>query len=171
MRYFLFLMLIAAVPSYAQNKVRIDERAFVTFPGKSEQMPTEAGMVNYGMLDPDNKVTGMATVIDATQYGVDSAMIAANYNNSFFVDMVLQGLMGQYPGVAMVSKKKIARGRFMGYELEFRNDHPDERVPYEHLYARVLFAGARIYALTVLAEKDVDAAGNRDRFFNTLELL
>jgi len=173
MKQFLFVLLAASLASsaVAQNRVRLDERATVLFPGKVEQMDSEAGLIRYSTLDRENKVTGMATVIDARQYGVDSAMIIANYHNPMFVDLILQGLLGQYPGVELISKRKIARGRFMGYELEFRNDRPDEKVPYRDLYAQVFFAGADIYALTVLAEdKATDTPLLKEKFFSSLDI-
>jgi Ni,Fe-hydrogenase maturation factor len=169
--YLLLLVLSAAtLQGNAQNKVKLDSRASVTFPGKTEQMQGATGPILYSTLDKDNKVTGMATVIDATQFGVDSAMIAANYNNSAFVDLILQGLLGQYPGVEVVSRKKIAKSKQMGYELTLQKDKPDETVPYKNLYAQVFFAGSNIYALTVLVEDGAETTEDKERFFNSLKI-
>ncbi len=172
MKPFLFslLLLAAGLQSYAQNKVKLDTRASVIFPGKTEEMQGATGPILYSTLDKNNKVTGMATVIDATQFGVDSAMIAANYNNSGFIDLILQGLLGQYPGVEVVSRKKIAKRKQMGYELVLLKDKPDETVPYKNLYAQVFFAGSNVYALTVLAEDGTDASEDKERFFNSLTI-
>ena len=83
----------------------------------------------------------MATAIDASQYGVDSGMIAANYNNTLFVDIILQSITGQYSGMQLVSKKKIAIGKLMGYDIVLHNDIPTEEVPYKNIYAQVFFRG------------------------------
>lgn len=168
-RILLLLMLLGGyAAAFAQNEVRLDTRAKVTFPGKTEQMQGATAPIIYSTLDRDNKITGMATVIDAAQFGVDSAAIAANYNNSMFIELILQNLVGQYPGVELVSKKKISRGKQMGYEITLQKDKPDEAVPYKNLYAQVFFAGSHIYALTVLAMENVDATADKERFFNSL---
>lgn len=159
-----------SLQAMAQNKVKLDTRASVEFPGKTQEMNGATGPILYSTLDKDNKVTGMATVIDATQFGVDSATIAANYNNSAFIELILQGLLGQYPGVEIVSRKKIAKHKQMGYELVLLKDKPDETVPYKNLYAQVFFAGSNIYALTVLAEENADASEDKERFFNSLKI-
>lgn len=166
----LFLLCVcSAFLSFAQNKVRLDQHSTVTFPGKTEQMKSDLGLLTYSTLDRDNKVTGMATVIDASQYGLDSAAIAANYNNTLFIDLILQNVTGQYPGTRLVSKKKIARGKLMGYEVTLLNERPSEMVPYRNIYAQVYFAGTRIYALTVLAVDNSDISADRDQFFNSLQ--
>lgn len=167
---FLLLLLCCSWHGLAQNKVRLDSRATVVFPGKTEQMQGATGPITFSTLDKDNKITGMATVIDAQEFGVDSTTIAANYNNSMFVDLIIQGLLGQYPGVEVVSKKKISRGAQMGYELILQKDKPDEAVPYKNLYAQVFFAGSNIYALTVLAVEGVDASSEKEQFFNSLKI-
>lgn len=165
----LFLLLLnTTFGLYGQNEVKLDSRAKVTFPGKTQQMSGATAPIIYSTLDRDNKITGMATVIDAMQFGIDSTAIAANYNNTMFIDLILQNLVGQYPGVALVSKKKITMGKQMGYEVVLQKDKPDEEVPYKNLFARIFFAGSHIYALTVLAAEHVDAAQDRDRFFNSL---
>ncbi len=156
--------------SYAQNTIKLDNRATVVFPGKTGEMQGATGPITYSTLDKDSKITGMATVIDASQFGVDSAMIAANYNNATFVDLILQGLLGQYPGVEVVSRKKIAKGKQMGYELDLQKDKPDETVPYKNLYAQIFFAGANVYALTVLTMEGVDATADKEKFFNSLKI-
>lgn len=156
--------------AFAQSKVKLDQRASVVFPGKTQEMQGATGPITFSTLDKEQKVTGMATVIDATQFGVDSSTIAANYNNSGFVDLILQGLLGQYPGVEIVSRKKIAKGSQMGYELVLQKDKPDQSVPYKNLYAQVYFAGANIYALTVLAEEGADASKEKEQFFSSLKI-
>lgn len=162
------ILIVCQGTLFAQHEVTIDKRAKVTFPGKTAQMSGATSPIIYSTLDRDNKVTGMATVIDAEQFGVDSATIAANYNNTMFVDLILQSLTGQYPGVAVISRKKISEQGKMGYEVTLQKDKPDDTVPYKNIYTRFFFAGAHIYALTVLAVEGVDATGDRDRFFNSL---
>lgn len=168
--FLLLLFLCSGLLNHAQNTIKLDSRATVVFPGKTEEMKGATGPITFSTLDKDNKVTAMATVIDASQFGVDSAMIAANYNNSGFVDLILQSLLGQYPGVEVVSRKKIAKGGQMGYELALQKDKPDEAVPYKNLYAQVFFAGANVYALTVLAEEGVDATADKEKFFSSLKI-
>jgi len=168
---FLLLCLTGYLPAaFAQHEVKLDSRASVVFPGKTQEMQGATGPITFSTLDDKQKVTGMATVIDATQFGVDSATIAANYNNSGFIELILQGLLGQYPGVEVVSRKKIARGNQMGYELALKKDKPDQTLPYKNLYAQVLFAGANIYALTVLAEEGADASAEKEQFFSSLKI-
>ncbi len=58
----------------------------------------------------------------------------------------------------------------MGYDISLANETPDDKVPYSNIYARILFAGTKVYALTVLALKDTDAAGDRDKFYHSLKL-
>jgi hypothetical protein len=70
----------------------------------------------------------------------------------------------------LVSKKKIAVGKLMGYDVVLHNDAPTEEVPYKDIYAQVFFSGTKIYALTVLAEGNVDAASDRDKFFRSLKV-
>lgn len=163
-------LLVFSASGFAQYTARIDSRASVIFPSKPKEMQEQGQQILYSTLDPENKVTAMATAIDATQYGVDSGMIVANYNNVMFVDLILQNIIGQYSGMQLVSKNKIAIGRLMGYEVVLKNDAPTETVPYKNIYARVFFAGANIYALTVLAEDKVDAAAERDKFFISLKV-
>lgn len=164
------MLLVSGLIGYAQNKVKLDTRSSVVFPGKTQQMNGATGPITYSTLDKENKVMGMATVIDATQFGVDSAMIAANYNNAAFIDIILQGLLGQYPDVRVVSRKKITRGSQMGYEFVLQNDKPDETIPYKHLYAQVFFAGSNVYALTVLVEEGIEAEKDKEAFFSSLKI-
>lgn len=154
----------------AQYTAKLDTRASVVFPAKPQEMDGVVSRIQYTTLDKDNKITAMATAIDAEQFGVDSATLAANYNNPLFVEMIIQSVLGQYPGVQVVSKKKIARDAFMGYEISLANDSPGESVPYSNIYAQILFAGTKVYALTVLALKDVDAATDRDKFYRSLKI-
>lgn len=166
----LVYLLALSTLGFAQYTAKIDYRASVIFPSKPKEMQEQGQQILYSTLDRDNKVTAMATAIDATQYGVDSGMIAANYNNVMFVDLILQNIIGQYSGMQLVSKNKIAIGKLMGYEVILRNDAPTEAVPYKNIYARVFFAGANIYALTVLAEDKTDATSERDKFFTSLKV-
>lgn len=166
----LLALLTGSRDSSAQQKINLDSRASVIFPGKTKEIPTETGPVTVSMLDKANKITGTATRIDATTFGIDSSTIAANYNNTAFIELILQGLLGQYPGVTVISRKKIARGKQMGYEVTLQKDKPDETVPYKNLYVQVLFAGARIYALTALAEEGADATEVKETFFNSLKI-
>ncbi len=165
------LALIAySITGFAQYTAKLDERASVIFPSKPQQMAGLISQIQYSTLDKENKITAMATAIDAGQFGVDSAALAANYNNPLFVEMVLQSILGQYPGVGLVSKKKIAKGSFMGYEVSLANDTPCDKVPYSNIYAQILFAGTKVYALTVLALKNTDATGDRDKFYSSLKV-
>lgn len=169
--FFLCLIVVAgSLQSFAQYTSRLDENASVAFPSKPQEMDGLISHIQYSTLDKENKVTAMATAIDAGQFGVDSATLSANYNNPLFVEMVLQSILGQYPGVQVVSKKKIAVGPFMGYDVSLANETPDDKVPYSRIYAQILFAGTKVYALTVLALKDTDAAGERDKFYRSLKL-
>lgn len=166
----LSLLLMSTGSAFAQYTAKLDMRASVVFPSKAEEMEGAASQILYNTLDKEHKITAMATAIDATQFGVDSATIAANYNNTLFVDLILQNITGQYGGMQLVSKKKIAKGKMMGYDVVLSNDTPSEKVPYKNIYAQVFFAGAQIYALTVLALDGIDAATDRDKFFNSLKV-
>jgi hypothetical protein len=154
----------------AQNKVKLDSRATVVFPGKTQEMHSEAGPITYSTLDKDNKVMGMAAAIDISQYGIDSTAIAANYNNSMFVDLILQNVVGQYSGAELVSKKKVAKGNLMGYDVVFKNHNPTEEVPYDNIYAHVMFSGSHIYALSVLDVPGVSGLSYTEDFFNSLKV-
>jgi len=169
---FLFAVLCSCLSyvGFAQYTAKLDSRASVVFPSKTQEMQGIASPIIYNTLDREHKITGMATAIDATDFGVDSTMIVANYNNTLFVDLILQNITGQYPGMNMVSKKKIAKGKMMGYEVVLKNETPSEKVPYKNVYAQVFFSGATIYALTVLALEGVDATADRDKFFNSLKV-
>lgn len=172
MKFFLnlFLLITCCIPAFAQYTSKLDMRSSVVFPSKPKEMTQEGQRIQYSMLDLDNKVTAMATAIDASQYGVDSGMIAANYNNTLFVDLILQNITGQYSGMRLISKKKIAVGKLMGYDVLLTNDAPSESVPYKNVYAQVFFAGSTIYAMTVLSEKDKDDAAEREKFFRSLKV-
>lgn len=156
--------------TYGQYTAKLDTRASVVFPSKTKEMQGAASQIIYNTLDKENKITAMATAIDATQFGLDSVMIVANYNNTMFVDLLLQNITGQYNGMQLVSKKKIAKGKLMGYDVVLNNETPNEQVPYKNIYAQVFFAGSAIYALTVLALDGVDATVDRDKFFNSLKV-
>lgn len=166
----LLALLCSSLLNHAQHTVKLDNRATVVFPEKTGEMQSETGPITFSPLDKDNKITGMATVIDVAQFGVDSAMIAANYDNATFVDLILQSLLGQYPGVAVVSKKKITKGTQKGYELALQKDKPDEAVPYKNLYAQLFFVGTNVYALTVLTMEGVDATADKEKFFTSLKI-
>lgn len=172
MKSFLSTVAIIAcsISGFAQYTSRLDERASVIFPSKPQQMDGLISQIQYSTLDKENKITAMATAIDAGQFGVDSATLTANYNNPLFVEMILQSILGQYPGVQVVSKKKIAKGSFMGYDVSLSNETPNDKVPYSNIYAQILFAGTKVYALTVLALKNTDAAGERDKFYSSLKV-
>lgn len=167
---FVLVFIASGINSFAQYTAKLDERASVVFPSKPQQMDGLISQIQYNTLDKENKITAMATAIDAGQFGVDSATLAANYNNPLFVEMILQSVLGQYPGVEVVSKKKVAQGSFMGYEVSLANDTPSDKVPYSNIYAQILFAGTKVYALTVLALKGTDAAGDRDKFYHSLKV-
>lgn len=158
------------IAGFAQFTAKIDSRASVIFPSKPKEMQQQGYPILYSLLDVENKVTGMATSIDASQYGIDSNTMVANYNNVLFVDLILQNIIGQYSGMQVVSKKKIAVGKLMGYEVVLNNDMPTEEVPYKSIYAQVFFTGTQIYALTVLAEDKVDATKERNKFFTSLKV-
>jgi hypothetical protein len=166
----IFCFLLYSFTSFAQYTAKLDLVASVVFPSKPKERLEQGQQILYSTLDRENKITAMATAIDASQYGVDSGMIAANYNNTLFVDIILQSITGQYSGMQLISKKKIAIGKLMGYDVVLYNDTPTEDVPYRNIYTQVFFSGARIYALTVLAEDKVDAATDRDKFFRSLEV-
>jgi anti-sigma28 factor (negative regulator of flagellin synthesis) len=172
MKFFLSLILIitTATAAFAQFNARLDRKSSVVFPSKPKEMQQEGQQILYSMLDRENKVTAMATAIDASQYGVDSGMIAANYNNTLFVDLILQNITGQYSGMRLESKKKIAVGKLMGYDVLLVNDAPSESVPYKKVYAQVFFAGSTIYAMTVLSENESDDGAEREKFFRSLKV-
>ena len=163
-------ILACSISGFAQYTSRLDERASVIFPSKPQEMDGLISQIQYNTLDKENKITAMATAIDAGQFGVDSATLTANYNNPLFVEMILQSVLGQYPGVQVVSKKKIAKGSFMGYDVSLANETPNDKVPYSNIYAQILFAGTKVYALTVLALKNTDAAEARDKFYHSLKV-
>ena len=165
-----FCFLLFGFSSFAQYTSKLDPVASVVFPSKPKERQEQGQQILYSMLDRENKITAMATAIDASQYGVDSGMITANYNNTLFIDLILQSITGQYSGMQLVSKKKIAVGKLMGYDVVLHNDAPTEEIPYKDIYAQVFFLGAKIYALTVLAEDKVDAAADRDKFFRSLKV-
>jgi hypothetical protein len=166
----LILSIISYNSSFAQYTAKLDDRSSVVFPSKPQEMNQDGQLILYSMMDKENKVTGMATVIDVTQYGVDSDAVAANYNNSMFVDIILQNVAGQFSGAELVSKKKVAIGKLMGYDVVFKNHHPTEEVPYENIYAHVMFAGAHIYALSILDVSGTDGSGFTDKFFGSLKV-
>lgn len=167
---FLLSLFACSISSFAQYTTRLDERASVIFPSKPQQMDGLVSQIQYSTLDKENKITAMATAIDAGEFGVDSATLAVNYNNPLFVEMVLQSILGQYPGVKVVSKKKIAQGSFMGYDVSLANETPSDNVPYSDIYAQILFAGSKVYALTVLVLKHTDATTERDKFYRSLKV-
>lgn len=166
----ILIALTISLPCFAQFTAQINPQASVIFPNKPKEMQEQGQQLLYNTLDRENKVTGMATAIDAAQFGVDSVSLVANYNNTMFIDLILQNLVGQYSGMKLVSKKKITVGKMMGYEVTFSNDAPTEEVPYKNIYAQVCFAGTNIYALTVLAQNKVDATTERDKFFRSLKV-
>jgi hypothetical protein len=166
----ILIVLTASLSGFAQFTAKINAQASVVFPNKPKEMQEQGQQLLYNTLDRENKVTGMATAIDAAQYGVDSISLVANYNNTMFIDLILQNVIGQYSGMQLVSKKKIAVGKMMGYEVTLSNDAPSEKVPYKNIYAQICFAGTNIYALTVLAEDKVDATPERDKFFRSLKV-
>jgi len=170
-RFFLCLLCVAATATgYSQQKVKLDSRASVVFPGKTNEMQGEAGPITYSPLDKDNKVMGMATAIDVSQFGVDSTAIAANYNNSMFIDLILQNIVGQFAGAELVSKKKVANGKLMGYDVVFKNHNPTADVPYENIYAHIMFLGSHVYALSVLDANGANGAAFTEDFFNSLKV-
>lgn len=165
----LFICLMTFHQGFAQYTSKLDEHYSVVFPSKPQEMNQDGQIILYGMMDKENKVTGMATVIDVSQYGVDSNAVKANYNNSMFVDIILQNIVGQFTGAELVSKKKVAVGRLMGYDVVFKNYNPTEDVPYENIYAHVMFAGSHIYALSILDVPGTDGLSFTDKFFNSLK--
>lgn len=170
-RYLLLLIcLIGHNNIFAQYIAKLDSRSHVVFPSKPQEMNQEGQIILYGMMDKGNKVTGMATVIDVSQYGVDSNALKANYNNSMFVDIILQNIVGQFTGAELVSKKKVAVGKLMGYDVVFKNQNPTEEVPYENIYAHVMFSGAHIYALSVLDVPGTDGFSYTETFFASLQV-
>ncbi len=166
----ILLTLLCGFTAGAQYTARLDERASVVFPAKPQAMDGMVSQIQYSTLDKENKITAMTTAIDAGQFGVDSATLAANYNNQLFVEMITQSVLGQYPGVQVVAKRKIAQDAFMGYDISLANETPSGSVPYSTIYTRILFAGTKVYALTVLALKDADAQADRDKFYRSLKI-
>jgi hypothetical protein len=166
----LLLSIISCNAIFAQYTSKLDNHSSVVFPSKPQEMNQDGQVILYGMMDKENKVTGMATVIDVTQYGVDSNAVAANYNNSMFVDIILQNVAGQFTGAELVSKKKVAVGKLMGYDVVFKNHNPTEAVPYENIYAHVMFAGSHIYTLSILDVPGTDGLVFTDKFFSSLKV-
>jgi hypothetical protein len=165
----LLLCLLSFGKLSAQYKAQLNQHSSVVFPSKPQEMNQEGQLILFSLLDADNKVTAMATAIDVSQFGVDSSTIAANYNNSMFIDLILQNIVGQYTGAELVSKKKVAVGRLMGYDVVFKN-HPTPNIPYQNIYAHVMFAGSNVYALSVLDIPGSDGSKFMDRFFRSLQV-
>jgi hypothetical protein len=168
--FILVLCLLSFANIFAQYKSQLSPRSSVVFPSKPQEMQKEGHVVLFSMLDKENKVTGMATAVDVSQFGVDSASMAANYNNTMFVDLILATVVGQYDGMEVVSKKKIAVGKLMGYDVVFKNSAPSKDIPYVNVFAHVLFAGSNIFAMTVLDEAGSDGSLFKDKFFNSLKV-
>lgn len=164
------ICLLAFNGIFAQYTAKLDYRSSVVFPSKPEEMHPDGQLILYSMMDKENKVTGMATTIDVSQFGVDSGSVVANYNNSMFVDLILQNIAGRFAGADMVSKKKVAVGKLMGYDVVFKNNNPTKDIPYQNIYAHVMFAGSHIYALSILDVPGIDGQPFTTAFFNSLKV-
>jgi hypothetical protein len=151
-RLLLFLFSLFVHSSYAQYVARVDKRALVTFPTAPKEMNIAGNNMLYELLDKENTLTGMVTFIEGTDYGIDSATLAANYNNAYVIDLLLNEATSQFKGMELVSKRKIAKGRYMGYEVLLQNAGGDDHIPYRDLRAQLIICGSRVYALMVLAE-------------------
>lgn len=167
---FLLFCLLPVNKMLAQYKSQLNPNASVVFPSKPEEMHQDGQLILVSMMDKENKITGMATTIDVSQYGVDSNAVVSNYNNSLFVDLILQNIAGQFAGAYLVSKKKVAVGKLMGYDVVFKNNNPTKAIPYQNIYAHVMFAGSHIYALSILDIPGVDGIGFTEKFFSSLKV-
>jgi len=169
--YFTLFCLLPFGNIFAQYKSKLSTRSSVVFPSKPQELTKEGHVIYTSALDKESKVTGMATAIDVSQFGVDSSAIASNYDNTLFVDLILQTIVGQYDGMEIVSKKKVTIGRLLGYDLSFKNNNPPTKeLPYRNVYARVLFAGSNVFALTVLDEAGANGGVYKDKFFSSLKV-
>lgn len=154
----------------AQYQATLYKGCTVTFPTKPQEMNQEGIPYLYNTLDKEHKVTALATMLDAAAYGMDSVLLAYNYNNPVFIDILVQSFLGQFAEVTIKYKQKIAEGKYMGYLIQLENDVPTEEIPYKDVYVKALFAGSKVYALAVLQEPNVAAGSLKDDFFASLKL-
>jgi hypothetical protein len=153
---------------FGQVKTSIDSRASVVFPSKVEQTQADGNTVWFSTLNEDFTIAGMAMVLDGKDFDLDSATLAANYNEPDFIQAIVDGMLGELQGVRLVNKKKISKSNKMGYDMVLVNDAPSESFPYKDLYVQFLFAGSQVYMVGVYAMEGKNATQERDKFFNSL---
>lgn len=167
----LILFTLGVQSSYAQYVARVDERAVVTFPTAPKERNIAGNNMLYNLLDKENTLTGMVTFIEGLDYSIDSATLAANYNNAYVIDLLLNEATSQFKGMELVSKRKIAKGRFMGYEVLLQNAGGANDIPYRDLRAQLIICGSRVYALMVLSEtKGQTDSLPANKFFESLRV-
>lgn len=174
MKHILFAALLLCcyvIPSRAQQTVQLDDHTSIVLPGTGESSKSEAGIAWYSALSGGDRTKGMAmaNLIAYSQLQLDSAQIAAHYNDAEFIKSMIDGMLGKLPGVQVISNKKITQSGRKGYEMELEKKVPDDQFPYKKVHIRMLFGGKGIYLLAVYLAENVDGEKQKTAFFKSLK--
>lgn len=146
-------------------RVKVDARASVEFPTTPEKQNMQGNTMLIADVDTGMRV--MVMPLDMLSFGLDSVVLAAQYETDEFMNQLKTGMLDKIPGCSLINEKRVNTNGWPAYEFAIQKEKPDSTFPFKKIFTRTIFVGSILYTLYSFEKEGVDGALNRERFFGS----
>lgn len=167
-RFLVFLLLpLFAFVTIDWVTIDLDNRFSINFPSKPDQK--DLGGNPMWVQEIGTNARCMAIVIDFSNYGLDSAGLAAEMGRDEAMDQFKTGILGQIPGATVTAERITTTQGKKTFELEIDMGNKDT-TQLNKMHSKSIIAGTKMYTVSFYEKKNLPQTEMKEKFFNSIKV-